>query len=908
MRNSPVLQSQPSPAMTRLPPSPETPSALAGGRLVMPELSLDGTAPRSNVSNLPHSNATPAPTKGRTRPPDASGARLRSVAKYQSFRPQALACSDEILATSYSDAESSLDFGGPSSLGAIAGPRGVALFRSSRPHIPLLIFSHATNASSGNRQTTITSLAFRPAKTTADPGGSGRTNGGSGPLYLAAARGSGVLLWDASGRSSNPLVGRLAVGDGGTADPSSSVITSMSWKPSSGLPLLATTTPWALSLWDIRAHQSSGGFKPSLRFGAAKDLSPTHHPHGGPSSLRSPLVQVACSSRSDECATIDASGVVRIYDLRMTERGRASTGSPLAAFVAHEGGVGILHLEQWEGDESSGDATQRFPDFVSTAPPAIAGSAWVTWGLESLSSSAVVKVWADRSSALLVENLSNVSGDEDWDDVGGATGVGPAPGGPNVDGPLPASRPSSIATHHGGPDYHVIAKCSRSNLACARVCTAPVRNSLVVVGYAEGQQSLDGDGNVTGAPQTGWWAELLTLRPPALVSDEGGGEEQRPPDSRQNFGLTRVAKFDGGVGSANADTKSFLTVLGNTQVGRLQAAELAFSVARTSPAARADYGTDTAERSNGSGVELLLCSLTDTGVLTTHGIPEALPESSSARSVELRPMDAGPLRTLSGSTAARTSTQAAIYLDNNEGNSLGDVAGVWGGSHLGTGTEAPWPSGNDMARLSQRPASPQKSLQTEEPIRKSNRLTDGGPMPFHMEADTQQSVPVAYGAVSGGNMVNNIQIGITDMTSTGGSSSGHEEVEAHLRDSRSIMENIETDRVPCPRLCGATFGSGNGGLVIFKNGEVKKMWDWYQRTDTIRLSGVPGGQIDPTTASSSDPGSLVSTTAGTSLGLASSTSEPLKHAVSSAPRSLKELVDMMTTAKEVSVIFSIGKV
>ena len=32
------------------------------------------------------------------------------------------------------------------------------------------------------------------------------------------------------------------------------------------------------------------------------------------------------------------------------------------------------------------------------------------------------------------------------------------------------------------------------------------------------------------------------------------------------------------------------------------------------------------------------------------------------------------------------------------------------------------------------------------------------------------------------------------------------------------------DRVPCPRLCGATFGKGNGKMVCFRNGALLKMW------------------------------------------------------------------------------------
>jgi hypothetical protein len=247
-----------------------------------------------------------------------------------------------------------------------------------------------------------------------------------------------------------------------------------------------------------------------------------------------------------------------------------------------------------------------------------------------------------------------------------------------------------------------------------------------------------------------------------------------------------------------------------------------------------------------------------------------------------------------------------VYQEDKEGTSLYDAAGFWGNTGTGSGFDHLMPNRGDERRysLEQQVPSPQKATDGEDPlVPASRRSVEGGLMPFDMD------VPVAYGSVTAGNM-SNIQIGITDIASgTVVSSAGMAVVEegdpvsGDVRASTSIMENIETERVPCPRLCGATFGSGNGGLVIFHNGEVKKMWDWYQRNDTIRLSGIPGGKAD---SSSSDPDALrmVHNTTGTR------TSNPLSPQVegpeeysevfaSSGPRSLKDLLNMITTAKEV---------
>lgn len=41
-----------------------------------------------------------------------------------------------------------------------------------------------------------------------------------------------------------------------------------------------------------------------------------------------------------------------------------------------------------------------------------------------------------------------------------------------------------------------------------------------------------------------------------------------------------------------------------------------------------------------------------------------------------------------------------------------------------------------------------------------------------------------------------------------------------------VRVNVDTKQLPCPRLCGATFGP-DGALVVFGNGQVHRMWTWY---------------------------------------------------------------------------------
>lgn len=58
---------------------------------------------------------------------------------------------------------------------------------------------------------------------------------------------------------------------------------------------------------------------------------------------------------------------------------------------------------------------------------------------------------------------------------------------------------------------------------------------------------------------------------------------------------------------------------------------------------------------------------------------------------------------------------------------------------------------------------------------------------------------------------------------------------------QKITEQIDKDRVPCPRLCGASFSPGLGGIVCFNNGEVRKMWYWYEKSDPRRRVNMSSG-------------------------------------------------------------------
>ena len=251
-------------SQTRLPPHPEHQDAILAGTSSSeagnwahnnPPL-VDQEDPHHDDHH--HSSSLVVGSSPSTR-------RLCSVASYASFHAEALACSPTLNVTqsaassNHNTTSSSAEHAaGPfSSLGAVAGTDGVAIFRVAQPHVPLLLLSHDAGAAATTttRASITTSLRF------------------SNRRQLASARGSGVLVWDVSGHSLSPLQGRLQgldpAGDNNNSSSgsSSSLITSLTWKPSelADESWLAATTATSAGIWDLRS--SSAAVRPSLRFG-----------------------------------------------------------------------------------------------------------------------------------------------------------------------------------------------------------------------------------------------------------------------------------------------------------------------------------------------------------------------------------------------------------------------------------------------------------------------------------------------------------------------------------------------------------------------------------------------------------------------------------------------------------------
>jgi hypothetical protein len=300
--------------------------------------------------------------------------------------------------------------------------------------------------------------------------------------------------------------------------------------------------------------------RPSLRFGMA--LSSSSNNSSNSKATSAPFYrQVACSDREEECALLDSDGVVRIFDIRIMDRSTRSRGCAHEFQACHYAGVGL--------------------SFLPLTRPGRNERCWVTWGLDSPNADAVVKIWAPnvRSTEAQGTNSSTAAASQSTVAGDGAAALASPDDYWYMD--TSPARPKSHKTSDcASSSYRILATCSTPNLACARVCPAPVENAIVTVGL---QSSNIDDGS-------GWHADVWKLK----FDSDNGKEDQAT--------LERTVSFQ-----SNKSTEPELcSIVGNdARLFSLRASELAIS---------SFSGERTQDKENG----LVLCSLTDNGYVLTH--------------------------------------------------------------------------------------------------------------------------------------------------------------------------------------------------------------------------------------------------------------------------------------------------
>ena len=125
-------------------------------------------------------------------------------------------------------------------------------------------------------------------------------------------------------------------------------------------------------------------------------------------------------------------------------------------------------------------------------------------------------------------------------------------------------------------------------------------------------------------------------------------------------------------------------------------------------------------------------------------------------------------------------------------------------------------------------------------------------------------------------------------------------IEIGLQRQNISSRRIDKDKVPCPRLCGASFSPGIGGIVCFNNGEVGKMWAWHEQAD-VRRPRLPAEKERPASLKHSNPTDSTVTEdmyeGDSSVFNSESTELTTLRRRKDCPRTLQDLEDMTDHAR-----------
>jgi len=269
--------------------------------------------------------------------------------------------------------------------------------------------------------------------------------------------------------------------------------------------------------------------------------------------------------------------------------------------------------------------------------------------------------------------------------------------------------------------------------------------------------------------------------------------------------------------------------------------------------------------------ELVLCCLDSTGYLTTHAIPEA-----SSTHFKIRAIRAAAAVGNNPMMHLPPSSNTTANIENNEISShlvlvtgtTGGGGGVLqnenmveggGGDGGRLGKQQQYGNNPDLLALSQgqqqqqaRGTNPrgqsetdlghtdlQQQQQQEETdilrgpqqhdssppfqFSRGGVVVDGGSLQFKLDHHTaifRKEPELSTAANSDDREIDNNNNNLL--------LDNNEEDESRSDDEEPTVDLSKAKRVPCPRLCGATFGIGGGGMIAFQNGNVKEMWSWFR--------------------------------------------------------------------------------
>jgi len=764
--------------------------------------------------------------------------RIRSVAKYSQFNPEALATCPSLSSGRIISSNNSNNNNNNNGTAAIASPKGILLFHTTTPYQPILVLHHSFPTTSKNNTST-TSQQRRHLQFNR-----------KGDRLASSSRDNAILVWDVSGHAFSPLLGSICTPSGSSSssmsgnsgavamgDEDNGIITSIKWKKnddSSSNQLMTTCRDW-IGVWDLRIWNQR--MRPSMRF------SPNNFVDNANSKTASSVRFVSVSSSAVyggfEVAALDSSGVVRVYDER---KGDSSRGLSLGHFQAHDFcGVGI---DSFEYDSTAPAGS------VSETNSTNNNELWMTWGLESADTiESSVKLWREGSSKN-VKSGSALSGD--------------------------SSNTTAVAEN---VSFTCTTKIAVDGLACARVCPYPFGNAIVTISTAKSlTDSTEGcDGTLKDdidkdsskqeqtIPRSVWQTDLWFIRAssPAKrgyeVIVEGEESKESPTYEAQSLASFQTGESD--------DATLSKMVGGKFHGGHLIAVELTIGPGssfpnKILPSLPSKY-EDVKERvkdldrhtnsllSSDQDYELILCCLGSTGYLTTHAIPEA----SLIQRVKTRAIRAVNQITNSHSSKENEMSSHVAMVDRHHTRTVQsvyqskkdkvEIDGLFGKKNncdpnLVTSDENQQvhkSQGQSDTNLENENAGQdiigENLLQEESFLRQQQEQHD--PFPFHFSR--------GGAVVEGGSLQFNLdhnfhkdsELSVSTPVRLAQVNSDEREENDNMLDSVKKEENrepttidrLKASNVPCPRLCGASFGI-TGGIIAFKNGEVRKMWSWFR--------------------------------------------------------------------------------
>jgi hypothetical protein len=454
-------------------------------------------------------------------------------------------------------------------------------------------------SSSSSHGGSITSLAFSPI-----PKHTTSTSSASAlSIYLASTRGSSILIWDVSGHNRQPLQGRLSMTPSiesnttTTATTTSnnnttmaSIITSMAWMPlqdslSTNQCIVAATSSMA-AIWEIqfsktsltttyndstRTNTGTSVQRPYIRFA---DLSKYTH-----DTIPYRQIAVSCGTCNNhknnndnnnptvvvyDCAILNAAGLVRIYNIRITSTTTSTSNSHRQHQYHHPNGNSIITVsdrpvQQLEACHYAGiglsyislNNNSNHSDRPCTDRNQ---NGWIIWGFDAPNTDAIVKVW--------MENSDNNNNDNE-------------------------------TTTQPLQEYHLVGQCTTPHLACARVCPSPITNTFVTIGFE--------DPGIDGGSALDWRSDVWKVQ---FHDSVDFTESVRDHDNKVDCEvgpcttLENVRTFHGA--SENTNLQS---VLGGKELLPLRATEV--TLTGRNPNLESKY-------------DLVLCCLSQNGFITTH--------------------------------------------------------------------------------------------------------------------------------------------------------------------------------------------------------------------------------------------------------------------------------------------------